>query len=281
MIAISKVIRRIQLLKVVPRNFLLHLQSMNQVRNSEEKTFKVLIVIHAHWAEELTYIINRLNSLKIDVDLILTTTINEYKEKLEKLDKLVSNHNLKIYIVENIGRDVLPFLQVISGNELSVYSLVIKLHTKRSQKIWFRTLVNFHLKSTNRVKKQVRIAINNPLCVIGHPLLSYPISAMNQHYLKKEVEKFLGPLDAQGMRRATFIAGTMFSFHPSYLENIAKKLNSIRDTDFPVEMNYHQYTMAHVLERVFGVNAFTQGSRIQSIYLRDFFNLRAVFIRIS
>lgn len=281
MIAPNKVVRRVFLLRHIPRNFLSHLLSMTPKRKFRNKGSKVLIIVHAHWAEELIYIVNRINFLKMDVDLILTTTLNEYQEKLGNIEKLSSNHNVSIYIVENIGRDVLPFLHVLKGFDLSAYSLVIKLHTKRSQKIWYRTLIDFHLDSTKRVEKQIRIANIDPLSLIGHPLLSYPIHSVHQQYLKRGVENFLGPLDTREMRGAAFTAGTMFSFHPSYFENISEKLDRIGVEDFPLELNYSEYTMAHILERVFGVNAFTQGAKIRSIYLRDFLNIKAMFIRIN
>jgi lipopolysaccharide biosynthesis protein len=281
MTVLNKVIRRVNLLRYVPNNFLSHLLSMTTLGYLRNKSSKVLIIVHAHWAEELIYIIKRINSLKIDVDLILTTTLNEYQEKLRNLEKLSSNHNVKIFIVENSGRDVLPFLHVVKGFDLSAYTLVIKLHTKRSQEIWFRTLIDFHLKSTKRVEKQIRIANIDPLSLIGHPLLSYPVHYIHQQYLKRGVENFLGPLDTREMRGAAFTAGTMFSFHPSYFENISEKLERIGVKDFPVELNYSEYTMAHILERVFGANAYAQGAKIHSIYLRDFLNIKAVFIRIN
>ena len=109
-----------------------------------------IIAIQAHiFFEDLTFeIINKTNNIPFKYDLFVTTVSEDKKKYIEKIIKQYSfATNYKIDIVENKGRDVLPFI-IQMKNIFKNYKYICHLHSKKTMKfsktgiLWRRYLYN-------------------------------------------------------------------------------------------------------------------------------------------
>ena len=94
---------------------------------------KIAIQVHIFYEDLIGEIINKTNNIPAKFDLLITiTSINIYNN-LEYYIKQFSNANkFEILIVENKGRDILPFLSQIKL-QFKNYKYLCHIHTKKSQ----------------------------------------------------------------------------------------------------------------------------------------------------
>ena len=109
-----------------------------------------VIAIQAHiFFEDITYeIINKTNNIPVQFDLYVTTVSESKKLYIEQIIQKYSNANkYTINIVENKGRDVLPFITQMK-NHYKKYKYICHIHTKKTQKfpitgnLWRKYLYN-------------------------------------------------------------------------------------------------------------------------------------------
>ena len=92
----------------------------------------VAIQIHLFYNDLIMDIINKTNNIPVKFDLYITITSPEIKRRLENDIKMYSKTNhFEILIVENKGRDVLPFLKQIK-TKFKYYKYLCHIHTKKS-----------------------------------------------------------------------------------------------------------------------------------------------------
>ena len=109
-----------------------------------------IIAIQAHiFFEDITYeIINKTNNIPVQFDLYVTTVSESKKLYIEQIIQKYSNASkYTINIVENKGRDVLPFITQMK-NHYKKYKYICHIHTKKTQKfpitgnLWRKYLYN-------------------------------------------------------------------------------------------------------------------------------------------
>ena len=88
---------------------------------------KILVHLHLYYQNQLNYFIKKLKNITCEFDLIVTLA-NENPKITEKIKQF--KPNAKILVVENLGYDVYPFIQVINEAELKNYDYILKIHTK-------------------------------------------------------------------------------------------------------------------------------------------------------
>lgn len=108
------------------------------------------VAIQAHiFFEDLTFeIINKTNNIPFKYDLYVTTITDELKIYIEQIIKQYSKaNNYIIDVVENKGRDVLPFI-IQMKNYFKKYKYICHIHSKKTQKfneighLWRQYLYN-------------------------------------------------------------------------------------------------------------------------------------------
>lgn len=171
----------------------------------------------------------------------------------------------------NRGRDVLPFLRVLSAGLLDRYDAVCKLHTKVSPHMsrgseWRDALVTCLVGSPSSVARTLdRFRAEPDLGLLG------PDSALvgaerslgnlqNRHW----AHRLAGRLGiAPDALERPFFAGTMFWCRPAALG----RLRSVAwtDSDFPIEMRQTDGTPAHAIERLIWPCVEAGGYRIGTI----------------
>ena len=93
---------------------------------------KIAVQVHLFYDDLIKDVINKTNNIPVKFDLYITITSPEIKDKLRKYIKIFSKANyFEILIVENKGRDVLPFLNQIK-TKFKFYKYICHIHTKKS-----------------------------------------------------------------------------------------------------------------------------------------------------
>ena len=234
------------------------------------KLRKILVCIHIYYHNQVDYIIDKLKSLNgIDYDLFVTYT-NENKETNEKF--LNFNKNAKFKIVENKGYDIYPFLVLINEIDLEKYSSVLKLHTKNKDEFdsysWRDDLYENLMGTKNIFKANLK-----KLEKYGLVGSKKRITTMNERcpenvWLFEDVCKQIGIEP----KKANFIAGTIFLARIEIIKRI-KELNLLQlDFENKTMETGSNGTVAHVIERLFGVLCNDLGYKIYGSNKRKIFS---------
>lgn len=97
---------------------------------SDTSGARLAVVMHVHFPELVDELITHLAHVPIPFDLYVT---NSSGSDLDIDRRMVPNAQAThILNVDNHGRDILPFITLINADVLQNYSLVLKVHTKKS-----------------------------------------------------------------------------------------------------------------------------------------------------
>ena len=205
-----------------------------------------LALVHAHYREEALYIFERLSKFP-DFDIVLTTGDREIAQEFFRL---FSPDRAVCLLIDNQGRDVLPFLLALQLLDLARYTHFIKIHTKRSQHLrdngrWFRR--NIEILAGNRLMTEVvfskidasKSSIFGVECL---PLQDHKIN--NSPWLSYLCD---APVESVEGR---FVPGTMFVGSAAYLSSLARR--NLHLNYFEPELGQLDGCFIHALERYFG-----------------------------
>ena len=87
---------------------------------------RLAVVVHSHFPEVLPELLAALDALPEPFDLLVTTTAREVEADA------AGAASVRVFHVENRGRDILPLLRLVNAGLLDGYELVCKVHTKKS-----------------------------------------------------------------------------------------------------------------------------------------------------
>ena len=242
---------------------------------------KVLVIVHAYWPQQFTVIIKRLNRIEMPLSVVVTIPHGEHAIQIEELlPTIYKHHNVSAMRVENAGRDVGPFLKAIEAFGNNNWDLVIKVHTKASQNIWFETLVRSLLQSDRRIQSHARLLTRYPMGIIVHPLFRYPghRQALDEPAMQRLREVLISK-NYSFPREWYFAAGSMFSASPAILRDIKRESETIGLAQFQDENEYSQASSAHVFERFLGLYAFNTGSGLLCTSIRDYLDFKALLVK--
>ncbi len=191
-----------------------------------------------------------------------------------------------IFIVENRGYDVGPFVYFLNQIELEQYDLILKIHTKNnkkglgetlnhryvSRKFWFKLLMGGLLGTSSLFKKNIaQFEQNSNLGMIGSKYLITSDIKRSQE-VQKDVQDTMSKLGFIKPKTITFVAGTMFIIRSNLLQKI--KDNYTLADFLPTDGNIRGETLAHILERVFGCIVVASGYKIKGFDKNKSFECR-------
>ncbi|SMG63141.1 Rhamnan synthesis F, partial [methanotrophic bacterial endosymbiont of Bathymodiolus sp.] len=163
-----------------------------------------------------------------------------------------------LFSYENRGRDILPFIQMLKYIIPLDYKYVCKIHTKKSTHrqdgdIWRKHLVASILSSVKRIEQAKELIDNGAGIVIAKGnIFSYEEwKGSNEHMINELVKKLNIKLDSNFL----FPAGSIFWFSPY----VFRKITDLIDvSEFEFEEGQVDGTIAHAVERIFGLMCFIE-----------------------
>jgi lipopolysaccharide biosynthesis protein len=231
----------------------------------------VAVVAHIYYEDTWPDIAGALNGLKFPFDLIVTTVAG--RERLIESVR-ASYPQAQIEIVENRGRDIGPFLNLLEQSRLDGYRYICKVHGKKSidggrkthmGEMWRRRLLFDLLGGPNAANAAIQMFERDPsIGMIGPrvfrlPKDSYPEDlswADNRPMTLKIAERMGVPPDKF---RLDFFGGTMFWVRP-------EALKPLRDlhlaAEMPKENGLVDGDLPHALERVLPTAVLVAGYKL-------------------
>jgi len=229
--------------------------------HSNDKSLAV--IIHAFYLDVLEEFLIEIkkNCSKLTIKIYVSVPFGNTDAaramlNISKLDYVLSE-------VQNLGRDVLPFIKLARMAAKDGFPVILKLHTKKSKHredgdLWRNELVQKLVGGGRLFKNHQKIIKDQSiglLCPSGHlvPLKNH-WGGNAEHCAKLaarlgyEFEEIIG---------MDFAAGTMFF---AQTKAILPILNlAIEDEDFDEELGQTDGTFAHAIERIFSVSCAAAG----------------------
>ena len=171
----------------------------------------------------------------------------------------------EIVVLENRGRDIGPFLQLLHEGRLDDYPLICKLHSKRTGTAGARALLGNVWRRANLIDLigtggQVdnileRFDRSPDIGMIGSPRFRIPSESMQHQAAWGENKSKTLALAARlgippDLFRLDYFAGTMFWVRRAVLQPL--KSIGLTLADFPVENGARDGEIHHAYERLFG-----------------------------
>lgn len=228
-------------------------QSKNDffLNSGVNKSHEIAVIVHIHYADVWADINRYLSNLKsFGFDLFITiTNINE--GVISNVKKYYPDANIRI--VENRGRDILPFIDTYKDIMRNNYKYVCKVHSKKSiyredghniREQLYKTLLG----SKEHLANIFSIFDNNRK--VGLIACDELLIEHTDHNMTYDTQIVRDVADLLGFEfeYSKFPAGSMFWFRPDALQGIEK----IESKYFDVEEGLADGTVAHGVERLFG-----------------------------
>lgn len=226
---------------------------------------KILVHLHLYYHEQLQFMIDKLaNITDCEWDLYVTTC--EYNPETN-FKILELKEDAKIIQLKNVGYDVYPFIYVLNLINLEDYDYIIKIHTKKPQKISNypcrrSVLISSIVGNQDILKKNLNIFEQDKnIGMMGCENLLFSIEKEAKENIP--VTNTLLKRLKISKRDGFFIAGTMFMVR-------AKLMGIIKDLNLTIEEFEKNClnetgdcgTLAHSMESIFGIVVLDQGYAI-------------------
>ena len=226
-----------------------------------------IIAIQAHiFYEDLTFeVINKINNIPFRHDLFITTISESKKVYIEQIIKEYSHaNNYIIDVVENRGRDVLPFI-IQMKNHFKKYKYVCHIHSKKTMKyprtgnLWRHYLYNNLLGNKDiiseiihdfEIKENLGFVFpdtyyNTIKAVKNFESIDFKYHKENINYINYVFEQMFRKFKFG--KKLIFPSGDMFWARIDAIHQIFK----IKFTNkFPEELGQLNKTIMHAIERI-------------------------------
>ncbi|NPA65798.1 MAG: glycosyltransferase [Epsilonproteobacteria bacterium] len=225
---------------------------------------EIAIIFHVYYIDVWEEVQSYLNNIKTPYDLYVNVPENMPEEDIKKIFALQPQVNL--YRSENRGRDVLPFLQIMHIIGLERYKYICKLHTKKTGNsplghVWRKLLYFDLIGSDETVKKTVKMFEDDPnICMITGKNTILDSRRYNYGNTKK-IDRLIDACGFLFQDEYYFAGGTMFWFRPQLLTPLMKLFEN-GSLEFEEERGQKDNTIAHAIERFFGILCAIEGKKI-------------------
>ena len=241
---------------------------------SPKKDPQACVYIHLHYWELWPEIESLIRRNCDGMDLVITTTEDRPLE-VTRIRRIFPA--AKILKVQNRGRDVGPFMELLSSGIFDSYLAVCKIHGKLSKKNGKKTIAGERIRNyaylslleEGNALTAIRCFVeNSDLGIIGpRKLLLPPVGVSARSFLKSEwpiMSRIYARLGmAHPPQNESFFAGTMFWFRPSALSRLREL--KLTTSDFNAEKGEKRKTLQNALERVFCSIAASSGYKIACV----------------
>ncbi len=231
-------------------------QALNaSVKGRPHEDKSVNVVIHAWHIEEFVEILDALRRAEMHWRILVTTPPQNETAVRSALVRHDMPH--EILVCENRGRDILPFLKAAMKLANDGIEFALKLHTKRSSHMkhgstWRHELIN-RLISSPRSRQISDALLQDPTLGLvvpeGHLLSTHDYMGANLSDTQYLLRRMGYP--ASFRHGDKFPSGSMFWFRPAALRPLLEC--HLLESEFEEEAGQLDGTLAHAIERVFGV----------------------------
>lgn len=215
----------------------------------------VAIVVHVFYIDIWQEISEYLKNLDIEYDLFVT--VPPHMNDNDVLSIFNSHPQAMVYMTENRGRDVLPFLQVMNIVQNLGYTYICKLHTKKTGDsalghVWRKLLYFDLLGSSKTVNNIISLFDNNTDIGIITGKNTILDSQRYAYGNNEKIDLLAEKSDFLFNEHYLFPAGTMFWIRAELLNPIITLFQD-GQLEFEEEKGQKDDTLAHAIERFFGI----------------------------
>ena len=221
---------------------------------------RACVYVHLHYIETWPEIKSTILQNGVDMDVIISVTAqdSDFEDNI-----LATFPSARIIHMENRGRDVGPFMELLKQGIFKNYDAVCKLHGKLSRKNGKETISGHRIRrytlacllANGAGHHVIKTFSENPnLGLLGPGNLSLPLKGKPvSQYIKNELshmrEVFKRADVTFDPRNTQFFVGTMFWFRPAAFKLLERANIGLKD--FQTENGAKKGTLQHGLERVF------------------------------
>ena len=251
---------------------------------------KLAVHLHLYYTEQLPEILKYLRNLnKIEHDLFVTI-VKDDQNVITQLRAF--NPQAKIWVVENRGYDIGPFIDFLHHINIDDYEYILKLHTKGKKSknytwlngrrfdnaLWGKILWESLLATPERLQENLMIMDENQTFGLLGSKYCLTSSKKNYEKLLPQINVELKKIGLNQTEELSFIAGSMFIGKAS----VFKPLLHYTIHDFqPTDGKVKEGTLAHIIERVIGGLITNQGYVIKTIKHKSYAFYYIYFMYVS
>jgi rhamnosyltransferase len=224
---------------------------------------RVAVLAHVYYPDLLDEILACWRACPPGTGLLLTT-IPQHEAELRTLTAGIGH--VEIYVQDNRGRDIAPFLRVLNSGALAGYDAVLKLHTKRSPHLLSgarrRRLLYTALAGNRLQVERVLARFDAPDTGVVGFAPSYRDTPFYWWTNKPRVTELCARMQPPAPVACSFFEGSMFWFRPMALEPLRRL--DLASEDFEVVAGQLDGGLHHAVERVFNLAAAAAGYNVLS-----------------
>ena len=229
----------------------------------------VAVILHLHYLDmwdEIADYLSHFGGYGFDLYISVTETNNQLVGKI-----LQKYPDATIFLFENRGRDIFPFIRVLKNIIDLDYIAVCKIHTKKSiyrkdgSKIKDE-LFNALIGNKERISEIITLFESDEnIGLVVPEKYNIPHTRKNMTFHRKIVVA-LEKIFQVEFKESSFPAGSMYWFKPAAL----KELCMIESKHIPLEDGWADGTVMHTIERYIGVLVENNEYKIILSQVRDF-----------
>lgn len=226
----------------------------------------IAVILHAHYPDVALELLSRINQMGVGFDLYVTTSRDDVSVAINP--DIPSNAGaVTVFAVDNIGRDVLPFVRCLQDIDLSAYSAVLKLHTKKTVgqtygDMWREDIINQLVPSREAAGAFLAQVDRDGWGIMGPSRFlltdSQRFWGANRSRTNSLRQKFAYSANRNDLE---FFAGTMFWFKPAALKALPE---IVQHETWERERGQLDGTLAHAVERIINDVVRSQGLLVRS-----------------
>ncbi|MBB6408255.1 rhamnan synthesis F family protein [Mesorhizobium sangaii] len=232
------------------------------------------VVVHLYYIEMIDEICDYLENIIVPFDVFVTTPFEGDVAPI--IDRFAEvGASVSVYLTENRGRDIGPFVSLYRSGDLDGYDAILKIHSKKSTYSdrgdeWRNRLYRSLVGDSLIALRAIDLLRSGEIGIVG----PHDYYLTNEEYWGANRDAVRDLLTAMDVHSAGdepelgFFAGSMFWFHPSALRSLQRiDEEKLR---FEPENGIQDGTLAHAVERVFCTIARKAGYRTTSAALKGY-----------
>lgn len=239
----------------------------------DKNKFSIAVHLHIYYENMWPFIksyLQNLENLKYDLFVTLVKKNSALEEEIRSYAP-----NCRIFVIENRGYDVGPFVYFLHQINLDDYDLILKIHTKSrqgnvltsingkffSRRKWVDVLLNSLIGSKQMIATNLANFENKKeLGMIASKYLIAKDKDLSAE-MRQAIKVVLQRLGYSDNKEIMFVPGTMFWVRASLFKSL--KHNFVLEDFSSTDGKIRNGTFAHVMERVFGAVVLAQNFTIE------------------